>query len=73
MNIVMIEWSFKLLQIFNVDIIKLYISVLGHARKLKFSCYINKLFQYRHAWVILCSVGEVYILNLGAIFQLWDI
>ena len=39
---------------FNVDIMKLYISALDHARKLKFSNYvhlvsINKMFQCRYA------------------------
>ena len=39
---------------FNVDIIKHYISLLDHARKLKFRYYINlpsinKMFQYRYA------------------------
>ena len=41
----------------------LYISAMDHARMLKFSSYvhlpsINKMFQYRYAWVILCSVGR---------------
>ena len=39
---------------FKVNIMKLYISVLGHVRKLKVSIYIhlpfkNTMFQYRHA------------------------
>ena len=38
----------------GADIMKLNISALGHARKLKFSSYVylssmNKIFQYRHA------------------------
>ena len=41
-----------------------------HARKLKFSIYvylpsINKMFSYRYAWLILCSVGEVIIFEHG--------
>ena len=48
----------------------LYISVRDHARKLKFSSYvhlpsINKMFQYRYAGLILCSVGEVIIYEHG--------
>ena len=34
MNIVMLEWSNELLETFYVDIMKLYISALDHARKL---------------------------------------
>ena len=39
---------------------------MDHPKKLKFSSYvnlssINKMFQYRYAWVILCNVGEVII------------
>ena len=53
---------------FNVSIMKLYISGLDLARKLKFSIYvhlppINKMLEYCHAWVILCSVGEINILE----------
>ena len=48
---------------FNVNIMMLYISGMDHARKLKFSSYVhlpstNKMFQYRYAGLILCSVGE---------------
>ena len=48
---------------------KLYISAMDHARKLKFSSYvylpsINKMFSYRYASVILCSVEEVIILDV---------
>ena len=39
MNIVMLELSYELLETFYVDIMKLYISALDHARKLKFSNY----------------------------------
>ena len=51
---------------FNVEIIKLYISTMDHARKLKFSSYvhlpsINKMFQYRYGCVILCNVAADYI------------
>ena len=51
---------------FNADIMKVHISALGHASILKFSSYIhplsvNQIFQYRHARMILCNVGEVYI------------
>ena len=43
---------------------------MGYARKLKVSSYvhlpyINKLFQYRHAWMIQCNVEDVYIFKLG--------
>ena len=43
---------------------KVNISALGHARKLKFTSYIyllslNQIFQYRQVGVILCNVGEV--------------
>ena len=43
---------------------------MDHARKLKFSSYvhlssINKIFQYRYARVILCSVREVIIFEHG--------
>ena len=39
---------------------------MEHTRKLKFSDYahlqsINKIFQFCHAQVFLCNVGEVYI------------
>ena len=49
---------------------KIYISVQGLAIKVKFSgCvhlpFINQIFQYRHASVILSNVGEVYI------FEYW--
>ena len=52
----------------------LYISARDHARKLNFSSYvhlpsINKKFQYRYAWVILCSVGDVNIFEHSAIFH----
>ena len=53
MNTVMLE----LLETF-VDIMKLYISALGHAIIL---LSINQMFQH-HARVILCILGEVYIL-----------
>ena len=48
----------------------LYISAMDPARKLKFSSYahlpsVNKMFQYRYAWVILRSVEEVIILEHG--------
>ena len=54
---------------FIVDIMKLYISALDHARKLKFKYYINllsinKMFQCCYALVILCNVGEAYIFEL---------
>ena len=41
MNIVTLERSYELLQTFYVDIMKLYISALDHARKLKFSNYVH--------------------------------
>ena len=55
---------------FNVHIMMLYISARDYARKLKFSSYvdlpsINKMFQYRYAWVILWGVGEVIIFEHG--------
>ena len=48
----------------------LYISTLGHARKLKFSSYVNvtsvnKIFQYCHNRVTLGNVGEVYNFEHG--------
>ena len=61
----------------------LYISGRDHARKLKFSIYVNlpsiiKMFQYRYAWVILWGVGDViifehpcYISALEHIRMLW--
>ena len=54
MNIVTLELSYELLGMFSADIMKLYISALGHKRKLKFSSYvhlppINQLFQYCRA------------------------
>ena len=50
---------------------------MDHAWNLKFSSCIhlpsvNKMFQYRYACVMLYSVGEVIILEDGAIFQLWN-
>ena len=49
---------------------KLYISALGHAMKLRFNSYVhlpsmNQIFQYRWARVILCNVGEVYNFKHG--------
>ena len=51
----------------NVQKLKceLYISALDHVRRLKFMSNahltsLNKLYQYCHAWMILCNVGEVY-------------
>ena len=46
------------------------ISAQDHSMKSKFSNYvhllsINKMFYYHYASVILCSVGEVYIFELG--------
>ena len=48
----------------------LYISAKDHVRKLNFSSYVhlppvNKMFQYRYARVILCSVREVIIFEHG--------
>ena len=37
----MLESSYELLETFNVDILKLDILALGHARKLKFSSYVH--------------------------------
>ena len=59
-------------------IIKLYISALGHARKLKFSNDVhlpstNKMYQYRYVGVILCNVGEAYIFEDDAVSQLKDL
>ena len=31
----------------------------------------KQMFQYHNAGMILCGVGEVIILEHGAIFQLW--
>ena len=47
-----------------------YISALGHAWKSKFSLYVhllfvNHIFQHRHARLIHCNVGEVYIFEHG--------
>ena len=57
-------------QRFNADIIRLYISAMNPARKLKFGSYfhclsIHQIFQFRHTRVILCNVGEVYIFKHG--------
>ena len=50
---------------FNVDIMKLKFSKYVHLP------FINKMFQYRYARVILCSVGEVIIFRyLGYISAL---
>ena len=43
---------------------------MDHPRKFKFRSYvhlpsINKMFQYRYARLILCSVGEVIIFEHG--------
>ena len=43
---------------------------MDYGRKIKFSSYvhlpsINKMFQYRYACLILCSVGEVIIFEHG--------
>ena len=51
-------------------IMMLYISAMEYARMLKFSSHvhlpsINKMFQYRYAWLILCSVGKVNIIIFG--------
>ena len=48
----------------------LNISAMDHHRKLKFSSYvhlpsINKIFPFRYASVILCSVREVIIFEHG--------
>ena len=50
---------------FNVYIMKFYISSLDHAKKLTLGSYfqllrINKMFEYRHACVILCNVGYFF-------------
>ena len=55
---------------FHADIIKLYISALGHPMKLKFSscvhlASVNQIFQYHNARMILYDVGEVYIFEHG--------
>ena len=55
---------------FNADIEKHHISAVGHARKFKFSSYvhllsINHILQYRHARLILCNEGEVFIFEHG--------
>ena len=60
----------RLARRFNVGIMMLYISVVDHARKLKFSIYvhlpsINKIFQYRCTWVILWGVGQFIIFEHG--------
>ena len=49
---------------------KLYFTALGHAMKLQLSRYvhllsINQIFQFCHARVILCNIGEVYIFEGG--------
>ena len=46
---------------------------MDHARKRKVSSYvhlpsINKMFQYRYASVILCSVGEVIIFRAWVLY-----
>ena len=41
MDIVALELSYELLETFYIDIMKLYISALDHARKLKFSHYVH--------------------------------
>ena len=56
---------------FNADIMKVYISALGHARNIKLSSYIhlssvNQIYQNPHARVIFCNVGEAYILGAWA-------
>ena len=55
---------------------QLFISSLGHARKLKFSSYVylqsvNKMVQYRHALMILCNEREVYIFK-DERYTLWE-
>ena len=67
---------------FNVNIMMLYISAMDHAGKLKFCSYIhlpsiNKIYQYRYARLILCSVVEIvifehscYISALGHVMML---
>ena len=66
----------------NADTIKIYISGKDHARKLVFSSYvhlpsINKISQYPYARVILCNVGEVYILGAWVLYlsfgTCWDV
>ena len=42
------------LECFNTDIMKLYISALGHSMKLRFNSYVHlpsmdQIFQYRYA------------------------
>ena len=66
MNIVMLEWSYELLQAFQCDIMKKYVSAPDHFMKLRFNNYVhipcmNQIFQYRYA----CNVGEVYIFEHG--------
>ena len=55
---------------FDADTMKIFISALGLARKFKFSSYVQllsvkQIFQYSHARLILCNVGEVYISEHG--------
>ena len=66
--IVRLEWSYEMYRRFNAHVMQLYISALGNyevkIQQLR-SSSINKLFHYRHAWVILCNFGYVYILEHG--------
>ena len=60
---------------FNADFMIPYISAMDHARK--FSSYvhlpfINRMFLYRYAQVILCNIGEVIIFEHGRYILAWE-
>ena len=67
MNIVKLERSYELLETFQCGY---YVPALREDSKIedKKSSFLpsaNKMFQYHHALVILCSVGEFHILQHG--------
>ena len=52
----------------NIDINKLFISALGDSKRFEFGSYVhlpfmNQIFQYRQAQVILLKAGEVNIFS----------
>ena len=55
---------------FKADLMKLCVSAFRHGNKLKFSSYVHllyikQIFKYRHARLILCNLGEVYMFKHG--------
>ena len=66
MNIVTLEWSYELLETFNVDIMKLDISALDHGRTLQFSNYVHLPSNYVHR-----LVGLPYFTYGILCFELW--